>query len=54
MSTVSLLSDAELSPAAAQAFTDIRATHQTEFVNDIWRLGQRQIRDRTRNEIDFR
>jgi AhpD family alkylhydroperoxidase len=37
MSTVALLSDAELSPAAAAVFADIRATRQTDFVNNFWR-----------------
>jgi AhpD family alkylhydroperoxidase len=37
MSTVSLLSDAELSPAAAAVFADIRATRKTDFVNNFWR-----------------
>jgi hypothetical protein len=37
MSTVSLLSDAELSPAAAAVFADIRATRQTEFINSFRR-----------------
>lgn len=37
MSTVSLLQDAELSPRAAAVFADIRATRQTDFVNNFWR-----------------
>ena len=37
MSTVSLLSDKDLTPAAAAVFADIRATRQTEFVNNFWR-----------------
>jgi AhpD family alkylhydroperoxidase len=37
MSTVRLLSDAELQPAAAEVFADIRATRQTDFVNNFWR-----------------
>ena len=37
MSTVSLLSDAELSPAAAAVFADIRATRQSEFIDNFWR-----------------
>ena len=37
MATVRLLSDAELSPAAAAVFADIRATRKTEFVNNFWR-----------------
>jgi AhpD family alkylhydroperoxidase len=37
MSTVTILSDAELSPEAAAVFADIRATRKTEFVNNFWR-----------------
>lgn len=37
MSTVPLLSDADLSPAAAAVFADIRATRRTDFVNNFWR-----------------
>ncbi len=37
MSTVSLLDDKALSPAAAAVFADIRATRQTDFVNNFWR-----------------
>jgi AhpD family alkylhydroperoxidase len=37
MSTVSLLCDDELSAAAAAVFADIRATRQTDFVNNFWR-----------------
>ena len=37
MSTVSLLCDAELSPAAAAVVADIRATRQAELVNNFWR-----------------
>jgi AhpD family alkylhydroperoxidase len=37
MSTVSLLEDKDLSPAAAAVFADIRATRQTGFVNNFWR-----------------
>ena len=37
MSTVKLLEDHELSPAAAEVFADIRATRRTDFVNNIWR-----------------
>jgi AhpD family alkylhydroperoxidase len=37
MSTVSLLDDKDLSPAAAAVFADIRATRQTDFVNNFWR-----------------
>jgi hypothetical protein len=36
MSTVSLLADHELAPAAA-VFADIRATRKTDFVNNFWR-----------------
>jgi AhpD family alkylhydroperoxidase len=37
MSTVKILSDAELGPEAAAVFADIRATRKTEFVNNFWR-----------------
>jgi AhpD family alkylhydroperoxidase len=37
MSTVKVLTDAELSPEAAAVFADIRATRKTEFVNNFWR-----------------
>lgn len=37
MSTVSLMRDTELSPAAAAVFADIRATRKTDFVNNFWR-----------------
>lgn len=37
MSTVKILSDAELSPAATAVFADIRATRKTQFVNNFWR-----------------
>jgi alkylhydroperoxidase family enzyme len=37
MSTVSLLDDKDLTPAAAAVFADIRATRQTDFVNNFWR-----------------
>lgn len=37
MATVKLLSDAELSPEAAAVFADIRATRNTEFINNFWR-----------------
>jgi len=37
MSTVSLLTDKDLSPAAAAVFADIRATRKTDFVNNFWR-----------------
>lgn len=37
MATVPLLSDDALSPAARAVFEDIRATRQTEYVNNFWR-----------------
>lgn len=37
MSTVRLLSDNELSPAAREVFADIRATRGSDFVNNFWR-----------------
>jgi AhpD family alkylhydroperoxidase len=37
MSTVSLLSDAELSPAAREVFDDIRRVRKADFVNNFWR-----------------
>jgi AhpD family alkylhydroperoxidase len=37
MSTVRLLADDELSPAARAVFDDIRATRKSEFVNNFWR-----------------
>jgi AhpD family alkylhydroperoxidase len=37
MSTVSLLADEELSPAARAVFDDIRATRKSDFVNNFWR-----------------
>ncbi|MDG4650031.1 carboxymuconolactone decarboxylase family protein [Roseibacterium sp. SDUM158017] len=37
MATVPLLSDAELSPAAAEVFGEIRALRGTDHVNDFWR-----------------
>ncbi|MGL4439824.1 MAG: carboxymuconolactone decarboxylase family protein [Bosea sp. (in: a-proteobacteria)] len=37
MSTVTILSDHELSEEAAAVFADIRATRKTEFVNNFWR-----------------
>ena len=37
MSTVKLLEDHELSPQARAVFDDIRATRQTEYVNNFWR-----------------
>ena len=35
--TVTLLSDAELSPEAKAVFDDIRAVRKTDFVNNFWR-----------------
>ena len=37
MSMVRLLDDADLSPAAAAVFADIRATRNTAFVGNFWR-----------------
>ena len=37
MSSVKLLSDDELCPAARAVFEDIRATRQSDFVNNFWR-----------------
>jgi AhpD family alkylhydroperoxidase len=37
MSTVRLLSDDELSPQAREVFADIRATRDSDFVNNFWR-----------------
>ncbi len=37
MSTVRLLDDNELSPQARAVFADIRATRQSDFVNNFWR-----------------
>ena len=37
MTTVRLLTDAELSPEAAVVFADIRAVRGTDYVNDVWR-----------------
>jgi AhpD family alkylhydroperoxidase len=37
MSTVRLLNDDELSPEAHAVFDDIRATRQSDFVNNFWR-----------------
>ena len=37
MATVKLLSDEELSPAAAEVFADIRATRKSDFINNFWR-----------------
>jgi len=41
------LADDQLSPAARAVFDDIRATRQTDYVNDIWRVlahDPRQLR----------
>ena len=37
MATVKLLEDHELSPQARAVFDDIRATRQTDYVNNFWR-----------------
>ncbi|MGL4974230.1 MAG: carboxymuconolactone decarboxylase family protein [Bosea sp. (in: a-proteobacteria)] len=37
MSTVRLLTDAELAPEAAEVFAEIRAMRKTDFVNNFWR-----------------
>jgi AhpD family alkylhydroperoxidase len=37
MATVRLLNDDELSPEAQAVFADIRATRQTDHVNNFWR-----------------
>ncbi len=37
MATVKLLRDDELLPEAAAVFADIRATRNSEFVNNFWR-----------------
>jgi AhpD family alkylhydroperoxidase len=37
MSSVRLLTDEELSPEARAVFDDIRATRQSDFVNNFWR-----------------
>ena len=37
MSVVKLVSDAEASPAARAVFDDIRATRNSDFVNNFWR-----------------
>lgn len=37
MSTVPLLTDDQLAPAAAAVFAEIRALRNTEFVNNFWR-----------------
>lgn len=37
MSTVRLLTDAELDPRAAAVFADIRATRRVETINNFWR-----------------
>lgn len=37
MGTVPLLTDAELSPEAAEVFAEIRALRGTDYVNNFWR-----------------
>ncbi len=37
MSTIRLLTDAELAPEAAEVFAEIRALRKTDFVNNFWR-----------------
>lgn len=37
MATVPLLDDAAAAPAAAAVFADIRATRNSDFVNNFWR-----------------
>jgi AhpD family alkylhydroperoxidase len=37
MSTVRLLADDELAPAARAVFDDIRTTRRSDFVNNFWR-----------------
>jgi AhpD family alkylhydroperoxidase len=37
MSTLPLLEDRDLPPAAAAVFADIRATRKSDFVNNFWR-----------------
>jgi AhpD family alkylhydroperoxidase len=37
MSTVRLLTDAELSPEAKAVFEDIRAVRKSDFINNFWR-----------------
>ena len=37
MSTIRLLTDAELAPEAAKVFAEIRAARKTDFVNNFWR-----------------
>jgi AhpD family alkylhydroperoxidase len=37
MATVPLISDAEAGPAARAVFDDIRATRETDYVNNFWR-----------------
>ena len=40
MSTVSLLCDAELSPAAAAVVADIRVTRQAEFIDNFRSMAE--------------
>lgn len=37
MATVPLMTDDQLSPEAAAVFADIKATRQTDYVNNFWR-----------------
>ncbi|MFM8860638.1 MAG: carboxymuconolactone decarboxylase family protein [Methylocystis sp.] len=37
MATVKLLNDSELSPETELIFDDIRATRQTDYINNFWR-----------------
>ena len=37
MTTVKLLDDSELTPEAQLIFDDIRATRQTDYINNFWR-----------------
>ncbi|MCB1330682.1 MAG: carboxymuconolactone decarboxylase family protein [Maritimibacter sp.] len=39
MTTVKLLDDAEAAPEARAVFDDIRATRQTDYVNNFWRAA---------------
>jgi len=38
MSMMSILADGDLSPEAAAVLADIRATRNTDFVNNFWRV----------------
>lgn len=37
MATVTLLTDEQLAPEAAEVFADIRATRGTDYINNFWR-----------------